>query len=1241
MIMELMGITEIPMRNGETIIKRISEASKCHYNSLTSENAKFGHYEYKDKLFPFAKPITAGREFVSDKFYTEPDNFILVGDGGSGKTTALLKAWKELLTDENLEQQKMVPIYIPLNEVNSSNGENFIADYCQQNYSFEPNKIIHLQSDYRLLFLMDGFNEITINAAGIIKEIRKLYTSERFKVVFTSRYDFAPVYRLERTNHYELQLLGKETIQSYLQECGITEATIPYDLLSTPMMLTLYTNTNLIQQRIDEQIRGSLPFCESRTKGELLYNFMLCQTGKTFDISHINNIYIAYLALFVVSPYIAYNIEQEGKFFFPRTQFKEFIRKALKSLNGDDVTYLFDCDLVGVSEFGSFAVNNNERNLPDQIYNFLVSTLAIMQIEEKNISFRHQYFRDYFAASYVILDIRLSLRRKKIPESMIKRIIPNYVAVFIGDCLQEYEIDPKQKNDGRLECLLELARNKNAKNIPLLINNIVNILSLARVNDLSGIDLHQVDLSLVSLNGLCFSQKGRKANFQGTILSANTFLPQGHIEQVRSAIYSSDGRRILSAGDTTIKEWDVLTGQCIMTFSGHENLVNSAVYSPNEKRILSAANDNTIKEWDRVTGQCIATLKDHGGYVTKAIYSADGSGILSSSWDGNVLWYHKMEDGCWSEGRRVAHHDKNVKSIALSKDGLYCLTASGDHTVKEWKLKNDGLEDDNFQKEYIGHENMVNSVMYSPDDRHVLTGSYDGTVRIFDRITCEELFRFNNGTWVRNAIYDKDGKAILIASHEDKAVKELERNTGEAEDWILHTSYLGHSKPVTNISLNFDGSRILSSSEDGSIWEWDRLSSQNIKVYSGNMFSTTDTVYSNDGMLVLTIKGNEFFMAQRNNGQPEKIFGDNSSPITSVDFSPDCKFVLATSKNGLCEWTVEKDDKIFYQLPVGFEAEHARYAEQGTKIICLAKNSCFSTQTEICVFSRENKELTKHHTLSIKAIGIQPLDKEQSFLTFSSNAIIRKWNSETGGFLGVNGVEVKGCDFSDCCFLDRTIKKIIIESDVVRRDLYVSEVTVGERKILLQGDSLVIYSEENEKCFTIIDKLYEGLCQRQEGAVLLNGNRNQFVKERFQVFLESDSYVKRKIDPYEVIFKSTENEKILELEEGWSRFLSHVRIKDYEMNIREKRLIMGILSELLCNDEGEILEDLYYQRGAVFICQIDAGICSSELQSNLVAAFIEVFPNLQFIVSTSSEAVMKGVQKASTIELGVKVFICE
>ena len=78
------------------------------------------------------------------------------------------------------------------------------------------------------------------------------------------------------------------------------------------------------------------------------------------------------------------------------------------------------------------------------------------------------------------------------------------------------------------------------------------------------------------------------------------------------------------------------------------------------------------------------------------------------------------------EPRTLRGHAAWVVSVAWSPDGKHIASGSHDDTVKVWEVA-DGKELYTLQ----GHKNWVRSVAWSPNGRHIASGSLDKTVKVW------------------------------------------------------------------------------------------------------------------------------------------------------------------------------------------------------------------------------------------------------------------------------------------------------------------------------------------------------------------------------------------------------------------------------------------------------------------------------------------------------------------------------
>lgn len=255
---------------------------------------------------------------------------------------------------------------------------------------------------------------------------------------------------------------------------------------------------------------------------------------------------------------------------------------------------------------------------------------------------------------------------------------------------------------------------------------------------------------------------------------------KGHSHIIEDVSLTFDGLYALTASwDGTIRLWNIETGVSVKTMTGHSKDVLSVCVSPDNRLILSAGRDRTIKLWNTL-GECQYTLDKQG----------------HNDWVSCVRFVPNIE-----ERPRV-------------------ISCGYDKIVKVWDM-----EKMNVEYNLIGHEQLVNKVVASPDGSLCASAGKDGYVIIWDLATGLESFRIPVDEEVTDVAFSPANYWIAISTTKEIILYDLESKSVVTSNTPVFVKKSEKSKAMTPVCKclcwSMDGTKLYTGYTDNIIRVWE------------------------------------------------------------------------------------------------------------------------------------------------------------------------------------------------------------------------------------------------------------------------------------------------------------------------------------------------------------------------------------------------------------------------------------
>ena len=332
-------------------------------------------------------------------------------------------------------------------------------------------------------------------------------------------------------------------------------------------------------------------------------------------------------------------------------------------------------------------------------------------------------------------------------------------------------------------------------------------------------------------------------------------------------------------------------------------------------------------------------------------------------------------------------HTASVKSVSLQSDCSRIVSGSLDGTIRVW----DAETGEEVMKAFkLASNASIYSVSFSPDGKHVVSGSSDNLVRVLavstSEVIIEHLVLEGHSAAVTCVAFSPDGKRIASGSL-DTTVRMWDAVTGKE----ISEAIVRHSFGVYSVCFTPSGSHIVSCARN-TIQMWDARTGKHI--WTRIIYGLTCFSLSPDGEYIIAGSCDaKLRLWNLRDGVMKQLLG-HGNDVHSVGFSPDGCYVVSGSKDGTVRIWDTKTGKEVVEALKGHTASVLSVCFLGRRIISGSEDNTIRMWDVDIPIGEETKHATTSHVSTISCVDISP--DGTYILSASDDSMLRVMDWKTG-----------------------------------------------------------------------------------------------------------------------------------------------------------------------------------------------------------------------------------------------------
>ena len=394
----------------------------------------------------------------------------------------------------------------------------------------------------------------------------------------------------------------------------------------------------------------------------------------------------------------------------------------------------------------------------------------------------------------------------------------------------------------------------------------------------------------------------------------------------------------------------------------------------------------------------------------------------------------------WREFGQTLHltwqaHTDIVLSLAFSPDERLLASGSFDGSVKFWDVERGALLRSGW------HTRGTHALAFAPDGSLLASGAHDGTIRLWDAKLCTSLQDLPHPDPLLSLAWSPDGR-WLVSGHFAGTLRLWHMQPSGSARCVQTLE--AHSNWVRGLAFAPDGSRLASASFDGTLklWEWGEQGRLRVgQTLVGHTQPVQGVAWSPDGRTLASGSNDHTIrLWDVESRSPRLVLQGHSDVVTSLAFTPDSRHLLSGS--GDCTlrlWEVERGELLRVLQGYAPSLYDLDWSPDGTAIASAGSDSVVSLWQVEDLGGRRPPELLRGHEWSVSGVGWRP---DGGLLASSGwDQAIRLWDGATGRCVQV----IRDRDHPDTPFWDLAWSPdgTRLASTTFRRGVLLWEVSAG------------------------------------------------------------------------------------------------------------------------------------------------------------------------------------------------------